>query len=176
MLSGRYLKSKNVSLWICCGSHFCVHIRNSYIIKPKKSSTRYSYSFYQYCGEILFAFLVSSAFFDSWFFFVVVVAWNLKCIFWYTFDYAGGWLIKKFRPVDFWKQDYFFLAYYKIIDKKYKTKFLQYHYLRQWKSTFLCFDFIGFSLWSVHLLMFLWCSEEARNQTSSKSIFFGLII
>ena len=36
------------------------------------------------------------------------VFWNFKYIFWCTFDYARGWVIIFFQPIDFRKQDYFF--------------------------------------------------------------------
>ena len=62
-----------------------------------------------FSGNILFSSLVSSASFVFLlcFFFSCLF---LKYIFWYTFDYASGWVIKNFYSPGFRKQDYFFLA------------------------------------------------------------------
>ena len=58
------------------------------------------YFFNRFSRDILFSFLVSFAFFDS--FFVAVVCLLLfkikKCIFWYTFDNAWSWVTKKISP------------------------------------------------------------------------------
>ena len=51
-----------------------------------------------FSGDLLFPSLVSFAFFDSCFSCLFVGFWNQKCIFWYTFNYAGRWLIKNFSP------------------------------------------------------------------------------
>ena len=46
-----------------------------------------------------------SLFFFSFFYFfwlllfwLFAVSWKKKCVFWYTFDYAGGWVINIFSP------------------------------------------------------------------------------
>ena len=56
-----------------------------------------NFFFYWFSIEILFSSLVSFAFFYSCFLLFVVVCY----IFWYTFDYAGGWVIKKNLPSRF---------------------------------------------------------------------------
>ena len=65
-------------------------------------------------GDILFSFVLSLAFFVFFFFFACLfIIWKWKYIFWYTFDYAGGWVTMFFvfcffHPADFGKEDYFF--------------------------------------------------------------------
>ena len=58
--------------------------------------------FYRFSGDILFPSLVSFVFFYYCFFCLFVCLfvafWNRKCIFWYTFDCPGGWVIKRFSP------------------------------------------------------------------------------
>ena len=56
--------------------------------------------FNRFSGDVLFSSLVSFVFFYYCFFFVClfVAFWNWKCIFWYTFDCPGGWVIKRFSP------------------------------------------------------------------------------
>ena len=66
------------------------------------------YFFNWFSVDILFSSLVSFAFFDSYFFVCLFVTfWNQKCIFWYTFDCEGRWVIN-FYQANFRKQDYFF--------------------------------------------------------------------
>ena len=43
----------------------------------------------------------SSLVYFSYFVFLSFFLWNEKYIFWYTFDYAGGWMIKHFSPSRF---------------------------------------------------------------------------
>ena len=72
------------------------------------------YFFKQFSGDILFSTLVSFTFscFDFFLFclFCLFVFWNQKYIFWYTFNYARGWVINV-SPVRL-PEDYFFLAWF----------------------------------------------------------------
>ena len=102
----------------------------------------------QFSGDILFFSLASFCFF--WFLFCLFdVFWNWKCIFWYTFDYVGGWVI---YPADFRRQDYCFFFGLKnyilkdmiiVCDQKIKSNWLikknwlmyhQFHHLKVMKK------------------------------------------
>ena len=98
--------------FLCCNAyHF--NIKRSHNLRPYKEK----YSSFQkrrwlekfspgwpqfflkwFSRDILFPSLVFFAFFDSCFSCLFVGFWNQKCIFWYTFNYAGRWLIKFFSP------------------------------------------------------------------------------
>ena len=63
--------------------------------------------FNRFSGDILFSFLKFFAFFVFLFFFLfclylllllLLLFWISKYIFWYTFNYTGGWVINKFSP------------------------------------------------------------------------------
>ena len=67
-------------------------------------------SIFQRYSLFFFGFFSFFLYYSLFVFFACFFFWNLKYIFWYTFDYAGGWVIKNFHPTDFRKQDYFSLA------------------------------------------------------------------
>ena len=65
----------------------------------------------RFSADSLFSFRVSFAFFILVFFCLFVCCFlKLKYIFWYTFGYAGGWMIKKFSPRRFPETRLLFLA------------------------------------------------------------------
>ena len=55
--------------------------------------------FKSFSGDIIFSSLVCFTFLYSWGFFACwFVFLNQKFIFWYTFGYEGGWVIRNFSP------------------------------------------------------------------------------
>ena len=84
---------------------YCFNARTIYFKKcgwrGKSSPKQLQISFFnRFSGDNLFSSLASLVFSYSCFF-VLLFVWNWKCIFWYTFDHAGKWVIKKVSPGQF---------------------------------------------------------------------------
>ena len=64
---------------------------------PRRPQIHFFQSIFRRCSLFFFGFF---CFLLLLFFFVClfVAFWNWKCIFWYTFDCPGGWVIKRFSP------------------------------------------------------------------------------